>query len=633
MNKRLENILRNLSDHDLPKWFGQKTISRGRGYLNDVHEIVAMENGGVAAKVKGTHEYLAAITIDDDGNVEMECTCPVGIECKHCVALAMKCHELLLDGKRIKTLPPSDSYWRDLKFKFGEELSIFGESVPIYDDEREVIAAIRKMKYGDLKMLVEDLLENVPESLSYLAHKFVMESASADLVLKNAHEAIDDATQNGYDYWEYHGRGRYYDDDYDDAPDYSKVREYFERIAKLGKIKELMKLCDYFVSRCEEQLEVSNDEGEMLSDMQDCVEVVAHAVFKSGLSDAEKLTWEYSRQTNDEFPFLESDYDQSLTYWNNEKISADEWGKVANRIIVNCKSVLKDDYALSRHWRYLSTALHNAGRGKEVVDMAIALSASPEGYQRVVAALHIENRIPEAIEWCKKAIVEYGRNDWEREKFVHWLRRFAADREDWPVVAAYDVARFLKSPSIEGFLQLKESCTKAKVWKSARTVLVKSLADGSQPLQSDKWPLPIPEYADAILDEKKCPRSELLCRIALHEKDADSAIAWFEKLVSHKTWDATLNHVWQNEHLAFSVAEEIASKLPDSSIKIWRMIIEENCLTAGEHHYETIVCTLKKMKPVMIKCGIVSDWHKLIADLKEIYRRRRNLVQKLEKLK
>ena len=104
MNKKLENILRNLSDHDLPKWFGQKTISRGRGYLNDVHEIVAMENGGVAAKVKGTHEYLAAITIDDDGNVEMECTCPVGIECKHCVALAMKCHELLLDGKRIKTV-------------------------------------------------------------------------------------------------------------------------------------------------------------------------------------------------------------------------------------------------------------------------------------------------------------------------------------------------------------------------------------------------------------------------------------------------------------------------------------------------------------------------------------------------
>ena len=41
----------------------------------------------------------------------------------------------------------------------------------------------------------------------------------------------------------------------------------------------------------------------------------------------------------------------------------------------------------------------------------------------------------------------------------------------------------------------------------------------------------------------------------------------------------------------------------------------------------------KKMKPVMIKCGIVSDWHKLVADLKEKYHRRRNLVQKLESLK
>ena len=633
MNKGLKKILGNFSDSDLRKWSDSRSISRGKGYVNHVHDIVAMQDGGVTAMVDGTHRYLATIIIDKDGEVGFECSCPVGAGCKHCVALAIRSRDLLNGGKKIKALPPDNPYWRDLKFEFGEEMKVFGgDEGPLYEDEKVAIAKIAEISKPELKALVDDLIENVPEVLPYLSHKYVMESASVDLLVKNAREAIVDATLDGYNYWEHHGRG-YYHDDYDDAPDYSKVEEYFKRLAKLGCVRELMKLCDYFIARCEEQLNISDDEGEMLCDMQSCVEIVARAIYDSGFDDSEKLLWEYNRHINDSFPFLQSEYDDTLSYWKNEDISSTEWSKVADSIIKDYKKDSeKDDFELSQRWRYLSASLRNAGRWDEALKIAIASCKTAADYLRVIEILHSCNRIDEAMGWCRKALDEIKKDDWRRNQFTDWLRRFAAERGDWSTAAAYDVARFLQSPNIERFIELEKLCGKVKLWKRVRKVLVESLANGKQPLEQNGWPLPVPEYAEATLKARDCPMAELLCRIALHEKDASEASRWFQALVDHKTKPAILNHVYQQEGLAFSVADAIKKEIPDQAISIWRLIIAANCRSAGNHYYETIVNALKAMKSTMEQVSGEPSWRGLIAELRETYRQRRNLVQKLDGL-
>ena len=634
MNKKLKEILENFSDGDLKKWSDSRSISRGRGYVNHVHDIVAVQDGGVTAKVDGTHRYLATIIIDKDGEAVFECSCPVGAGCKHCVALAIRCRDLLNGGKKIKTLPPDNQYWRDLKFEFGEEMEVFGvDDAPLCKDEKGVLDKIAGMSKPELKALVDDLIENVPEVLPYLSHKHVMESASVDLLVKNARKAIVEATQDGYNYWEHHGRGHYYDD-YDDVPDYSKVEEYFKQLAKLGCVRELMKLCDYFIERCEEQLNISDDEGEMICDMQNCVKVVARAIYSSGLEDSEKLLWEYNRHMRDSFSFLQSEYDETLTYWKKENISSSEWSKVADSIIKDYKKDSgEDDFELSHRWRYLSASLRNAGRWDEALKIAIDACKTTAGYLRVIEILHSCNRIEEAKDWCRKGFDGIKMDDWRRNQFTDWFRRFAAERGDWATAAAYDVARFLQSPKIEGFIELEKVCGKVKLWKRVRRILVESLANGRQPLKQKGWPLSVPDYAEATLNERYCPMAELLCRIALHEKDAAEASRWFQALVDHKTESAILNHVYQHEGLAFSVADAIKKEIPDRAIYIWRLIIAANCRSAGNHYYETIVYTLKAMKATMVKVSGERSWRDLIVELRETYRQRRNLVQKLDAMK
>ena len=220
MNKNLESILESFDDSDLSEWSDLRSISKGRGYVNRVHDIVAIKNGGVTAKVDGTHEYLATIYLNDVNKVEMECSCPVGDGCKHCVALALKCREMLSARKKIKALAEDNPYWRELKSEFGEDMEVFGDDdVPMYEDEKGAIQRIAEMDFAELKALVGDLIKNVGEALPYLSHKFVMENASAEQVVRNAREAIEDSTQNGYNYWEHHRRGYFVDDDWDEAPD------------------------------------------------------------------------------------------------------------------------------------------------------------------------------------------------------------------------------------------------------------------------------------------------------------------------------------------------------------------------------------------------------------------------------
>ena len=505
---------------------------------------------------------------------------------------------------------------------------MFGGDVPVYEDEKGAIGQIEDMGRDELLALVHDLIKNVGEVMPYLSRRFTLENASAEQVVKNAREAIVDATMDGYNYWEHHGRG-HYGDDYDDAPDYDKVKEYFERLAKLGKVRELVKLCDLLIKRGTEQLKISDDEGEMICGMQECVEVVARTVYSSDMPDSEKLLWEYRRETGDEFNFLASGCDESLSYWSRKDIPAAAWSKVADAILKECKAGGDD---LTRVWSHLSSALQNAGRGDEAVETAKKTAKTSEDYLRVVEVLHARGDVAEAMEWCRKGLSEGSQDCWQAERFKGWLKRFAEERGDWLAVAAYETATFMSCPGLDGFRRLEEVCRKAGAWRKVRAILLDCLSSGEQPLSKKDWPLPRPEYSDARLESCQCPMSELLCRIALHEKRVSDVARWFDVLAGMKTKSASLNAVWHNQELAFAVAEAVKREMPDDAIGVWKRIVDANCRSAGEHYYETITRALKAMKPTMAKRHGEKAWRDLVSGLRTEYKRRRNLAAMLDGL-
>ena len=104
MNDRLEYKLKRLCREDVVDWAGERTVQRAEGYLDRVGEIFA-SGDFIAAKVRGTEEYTTNVFIDKYGEWNSVCTCPVRMNCKHCVALALCAARKLNDGT---TLPESE---------------------------------------------------------------------------------------------------------------------------------------------------------------------------------------------------------------------------------------------------------------------------------------------------------------------------------------------------------------------------------------------------------------------------------------------------------------------------------------------------------------------------------------------
>lgn len=97
MNERLEEKLRHLLREDVLDWAGERTVQRAEGYLDRVGEIFAFDDF-IAAKVRGTEEYTTNVFMDMYGEWNSVCTCPVRMNCKHGVALALCAAKKLNDG-------------------------------------------------------------------------------------------------------------------------------------------------------------------------------------------------------------------------------------------------------------------------------------------------------------------------------------------------------------------------------------------------------------------------------------------------------------------------------------------------------------------------------------------------------
>ena len=94
MNAKLEERLRKLTWDDIRDWVDDRTAQRGWQYKDKVGEIVSVGDC-LAAKVRGTEEYTTNLSVDSYGEFVSTCTCPVGRNCKHGVALALRASEVL----------------------------------------------------------------------------------------------------------------------------------------------------------------------------------------------------------------------------------------------------------------------------------------------------------------------------------------------------------------------------------------------------------------------------------------------------------------------------------------------------------------------------------------------------------
>ena len=105
MNETLKKRLADLGQTEILGWVGERTAQRGREYRDRVGAIVSAGDC-LAAKVRGTTEYTTNVFVDASGRLASVCSCPVGRNCKHGVALALCAAESLNSGKIFPEIPP-----------------------------------------------------------------------------------------------------------------------------------------------------------------------------------------------------------------------------------------------------------------------------------------------------------------------------------------------------------------------------------------------------------------------------------------------------------------------------------------------------------------------------------------------
>ena len=112
MNKNLSDAIQSSTSASLREWAEPAMVERGTGYVENVLEVLDVEDVGVVAKLHGTEDYFSRVFLDNGGNLESECSCPVGCRCKHGVATILKCAQTLKSGEPIATRPASDAFWQ-----------------------------------------------------------------------------------------------------------------------------------------------------------------------------------------------------------------------------------------------------------------------------------------------------------------------------------------------------------------------------------------------------------------------------------------------------------------------------------------------------------------------------------------
>lgn len=83
--------MRDITEDEIRSSFGEKTFSRGLGYYEDRHVELGVKKGdNLIGTVQGSLLYPYKVEIDITDDIHGRCTCPVGVMCKHCVALLLQ---------------------------------------------------------------------------------------------------------------------------------------------------------------------------------------------------------------------------------------------------------------------------------------------------------------------------------------------------------------------------------------------------------------------------------------------------------------------------------------------------------------------------------------------------------------
>src|SRR3989344_1658824 len=229
--------INNIKIEDIEGLFDSEIFGRGEEYFNEglVKDMELIDDKTLIGTVIGNNKYKVTISIDSDGEIACDCTCPCDFSCKHAVALLLRC---------VNEENELSSFLNDWFEVFGE---IFTSTKPTTEEKKNFIDKIKKLVEKDEYGFNNDIERAL----------YGMCRTKEDIELIKENYKIKDwyyDEKTGKEGYDYEGHNDFYLELYEkigadkEYLNFAKEKgfsiEYLNKLISLGKLKEALEECN-----------------------------------------------------------------------------------------------------------------------------------------------------------------------------------------------------------------------------------------------------------------------------------------------------------------------------------------------------------------------------------------------------
>ena len=621
---------------DLEESFGAKTLNRGKGYQSSdrVNEVVRVEPGCILGRVVGSRTYAVRVALDrsENGRIPVtDCTCPVGVSCKHAVALILEYIARMRDGIPIRELTEEQGYeeYRDL---FDKAFPDSGPAAPssgaTAQDEVQLRSYLEGKDTPWLVDLVVQLCGRFPDVSSAVRDKMDMETRSGDRLLKELRNEVAHLGSELEDF----------DPQMELNPgfDLSRLEEVMESLLELGYADELLAAGRKLHRKGLDLIEHFDEDGSLTMELQPCLDMVFKALPHSSLSRSEQILWAIDMDLRDWFDLCEG-----IHNFLDLSLPKEAWSQAADALLKRLskqKETSRSQSVFSKTDRerlvdWITLALEKADRLDEITSLLEGEAKKTGRTTPLVNHLIRLGRQEEAKGWIareRQAARKQGSGLSSLDSEL--IQRFLEIMElegNWAGIQTLKAETFFDRPTLEAYTELLASADRTDCRAEARQAALAFLESGVLPRERPNWlAVSRQEYADlkqGIQNRKgdRFPKAGLLAAIALQEKDPEQALRWYRSPIGAS---------WSQGPSANQLAKGLGKAYPDEAVAIWKDQTEREIAKVKPAAYQRAGGSLRQVKKTLQKAGRDREWQGYLAELRERHGRKTRLMEVLDSL-
>lgn len=551
------------------------------------------------------------------------CSCPVGHDCKHAVAVVVELLNALSDEREIPRADPEDLRWGLAQVEFHFDGTADEES-----PERNLVQYLRSLEKEDLVELLIDQSRRHPAVRTELERGRAIGSFAAPDLIQEARAEIISLTSQAawWNSWKSEG----------ELPDYDGLEQFLKTLHARGEHDALVSLGRELFERGNRQVDGSDDDGQTSWAIAECMAVVFKSLVKSSLSDPERLLYALDMSLADDFGLAKGAQAVVERRWAKRT-----WSSVAQVLGERLDDLPKGSEYRDHHRRdQLSNALVNALDKAGKADEALALCETEApltgSHVRLVERLIQAGRLDEAVEWAERGHrATYGQFRGTAGRLRDLLTEIARRRRDWARVAAYAADVFFDVPRVTSFQDLLKAAERAKCADDVRARALSFLETGKRPgprtrksKQAPAWPLPGSGLAQS--DEQRTRKVQahwdVLRDLAIKEQRPTDVLLWHDRLQAEESWQPGF------APSALAVAQAVAEEFPDRAVELYVQEAESHIQLKSKPDYASAGRILQHVRRILTESKRTAEWRTLIDDVRETHRRKPRLMEVLDGL-